>query len=171
MQKLPEPLTDWALHATFRVIEVTSSTKFTTLINATGTSVMLEPFDHPGMRVIHQGMQQPLAIVGTSPNGSSSVFVVLPGLDGKNETISLESESHNGCFVHSGLRSRRGVKLSCKIGSDATFNQEASFIAKRGISKYNPISFVAKGVNRNFLLEPLFAFRDESYTVCFNIKG
>nr|KYP58476.1 hypothetical protein KK1_013885 [Cajanus cajan] len=171
MKKLPEPGTDLALHATFRVIQVKSSGKFTTLTDAIGKSVMFEPFGHAGMRVIHQGIQHPLTIVGTSSSGSSSVFVVVPGFDGRNETISLESKSHNGCFVHSGLHSGGGVKLICKTGSDAIFNQEASFIAKRGISKYNPISFMAKGINRNFLLEPLFAFRDESYSVYFNIKG
>ncbi|KHN33334.1 uncharacterized protein LOC114387609 [Glycine soja] len=171
VKKVPEPGTDSALGATFRVIQGKSSTKFTTLTDAIGKSVMLEPFDHPGMQVIHQGIELPLTVVGSSSGGPSSVFVVVPGLDGQKETISLESKSHNGCFVHSGLRSGRGVKLSCKTTSDATFNQAASFIAKRGISKYNPISFVAKGENRNFLLEPLLAFRDESYTVYFNIKG
>ncbi|RDX87206.1 hypothetical protein CR513_31356, partial [Mucuna pruriens] len=165
MKKLPKPGTDSALHATFRVIQGKRSRKFTTLRDAIGKSVMLEPFDHPGMRVIHQGIQHPLTVVGSS--SASSVFIVVRGLDGRNETISLESKSHSGCFVHSG----RGVKLSCKTASDATFNQATSFIAKRGISKYNPISFVAKGANRNFLLEPLFAFRDESYTVYFNITA
>ena len=37
--------------------------------------------------------------------------------------------------------------------------------------QYNALSFVAKGENRNFLLEPLFSFRDEPYTVYFNIQA
>jgi len=171
MQKLPVPGTDLALHATFRVIPGKSATKFTTLTDAIGKTVMLEPYDHPGMRVIHQGMEHPLTVAGSSSGCSSCVFVVVPGLDGRKETISLESKSYNGCFVHSGLHSGRGVKLSCKTSSDATFKESASFIGKRGISKYNPISFVARGANKNFLLEPLLAFRDESYTPYFNIKG
>ncbi|XP_027929696.1 uncharacterized protein LOC114185929 isoform X1 [Vigna unguiculata] len=172
MRKLPVPGTDLALHATFRVIQgKKSSTKFTTLTDVIGKTIMLEPFDHPGMRVIHQGMEHPLTVADSSSGGSSCVFVVVPGLDGRKETISLESKSHNGCFVHSGLHSGRGVKLSCNSSSDAAFKQSASFIAKRGMSKYDPISFMAKGANKNFLLEPLLAFRDESYTAYFNIKG
>jgi len=172
MQKLPVLGTDLALHATFRVIQgKKSSTKFTTLTDVIGKTIMLEPFDHPGMRVIHQGMEHPLTVADSSSGGSSCVFVVVPGLDGRKETISLESKSHNGCFVHSGLHSGRGVKLSCNSSSDAAFKQSASFIAKRGMSKYDPISFMAKGANKNFLLEPLLAFRDESYTAYFNIKG
>lgn len=54
MKKSHEPGTDLALHATFRVIQIKSSTKFTTLTDAISKSVVLEPFDHPGMRVIQQ---------------------------------------------------------------------------------------------------------------------
>ncbi|KAI4334590.1 hypothetical protein L6164_019262 [Bauhinia variegata] len=162
MEKLPESGTEYALHATFRVI----------LTGATATSVMLEPFDLPGLLVMHQGPEQPL-IVGSSSGGASAVFLLVSGLDGRNETISLESKSNKGCFVISGLSSGAGVKLSCKSelsASDDTFNQAASFTGMEGLSYYNPVSFVAKGEKRNFLLEPLFTFRDEPYTVYFNIQ-
>ncbi|KAG4380879.1 hypothetical protein AAZX31_15G032200 [Glycine max] len=66
VKKVPEPGTDSALGATFRVIQGKSSTKFTTLTDAIGKSVMLEPFDHPGMQVIHQGIELPLTVVGSS---------------------------------------------------------------------------------------------------------
>ncbi|XP_027343409.1 uncharacterized protein LOC113855979 [Abrus precatorius] len=169
MKNLPKLGSNLALHATFRVIQRESSSKFSTLTYAIGKTVMLEPFDHPGMRVIHQGTENPLSIVDSSSDGSSD-FLLVPGLDGRKETISLESKSQNGCFVHSGIHIGRGVKLSCKSNSDATFKHSTSFIARRGLTEYNPISFVARGVNKNFLLQSLFAFRDEPYTVYFNIK-
>jgi hypothetical protein len=37
------------------------------------------------------------------------------------------------------------------------------------LRQYHPISFVAKGLRRNFLLEPLYSLRDEFYTVYFNL--
>ncbi|MED6169897.1 hypothetical protein PIB30_025463 [Stylosanthes scabra] len=161
MKKSPKPGTSSAIHATFRIIDVQEklpSRLSPTLRDVIGKSVMLELFDLPGTRV---------------DSSSPSVFLVVQGLDGRNESISLESKSHRGCFVHSGMSSGMEVKLRCKANSDAaasSFKQDASFIARRGLSKYNPISFVAKGANRNFLLEPLLAFRDEHYTVYFNIQ-
>lgn len=170
LQKLPEPGTDLALHATFRLIFKESSSKLSTSTNAIGESVMLEPFDLPGMNVIHQGADQPLIIDSSHGGTSSSVFLVVPGLDGRNDTISLESQSNKGCYVYSGLSSGAGVNLSCKSDSEATFNQATSFVAVKGLRQYNPISFVAKGAKKNFLLEPIFNFRDEHYTVYFNIQ-
>ncbi|MED6210867.1 hypothetical protein PIB30_068196 [Stylosanthes scabra] len=164
MKKSPKPGTSSALHATFRIIvihaKLSSRLSGTLRDDVIGKSMMLEPFDLPGTRV---------------DSSSSSVFLVVQGLDGRNESISLESKSHRGCFVHSGMSSGIEVKLRCKANnSDAnaasSFNQDASFVARRGLSKYDPISFVAKGANRNFLLEPLLGFRDEHYTVYFNIQ-
>ncbi|XP_027356336.1 uncharacterized protein LOC113865788 isoform X2 [Abrus precatorius] len=159
MQILPQPGTDLAPRSTFRLVPKESN----------GTSVMLEPFDLPGMYVTEQGPDKSLNIVNFSP-GTSSAFSVIPGLDGRNGTISLESESNKGCYVYTGLNSAAGVKLSCMSASNPSFNQATSFVALDGISQYNPVSFVAKGANRNFLLEPLFKFRDEHYTVYFNIQ-
>nr|KYP71143.1 hypothetical protein KK1_010387 [Cajanus cajan] len=168
-QKLPESGTDSAVQATFRLVLQESSPKFSALADTKDRPVVLEPFDLPGMNVIHQGADKPLLIADSSNGGPSSVFLVVPGLDGRNETISLESQSNKGCYVYSGISSNAGVKLSCKSDSDATFNQATSFVSREGLSQYHPISFVAKGAKRNFLLEPLFSFRDEHYTVYFNI--
>ncbi|KAK7262545.1 hypothetical protein RJT34_30119 [Clitoria ternatea] len=169
MQKLPASGTDLANEATFRLVPKTSSAKFSTLADADDRTVTLEPFDLPGMSVIHHEPDQPL-VVSSSNSEPSSVFLVVPGLDGENGTISLESQSNKGCYVYTGLSSGARVKLSCKSDSDATFNQATSFVGLQGLSQYNPISFVARGVNNNFLLEPLFTFRDEHYTVYFNIQ-
>lgn len=168
MQELPGSGTEFALHATFRLILKESSSKFSSLTDSIEKSVMLEPIDLPGMNVVHQGANQPLII---SNGGPSSVFLVVPGLDGRNGTISLESQSNKGCYVHSGLSSGSEVKLSCISGSEATFKQATSFVVWKGLREYNPISFVAKGTSRNFLLEPLLSFRDERYTVYFNIQN
>ncbi|XP_054798644.1 uncharacterized protein LOC129303381 isoform X1 [Prosopis cineraria] len=170
MQKLPEPGTESAPHATFRLISSESNSKFSTVREVADTSVMLEPYDLPGKLLTHQGAENVLVITDSSNAGISSVFNVLAGLDGQNGTISLESKSNKGCFVCS-TGSGESVKLSCSSGSDANFNQAASFIATEGISQYNPISFVAKGARRNFVLEPLYSFRDETYTVYFNIQA
>ncbi|OIW08658.1 hypothetical protein TanjilG_03334 [Lupinus angustifolius] len=167
MQMIPEPGTALALHATFRLGLQNSSTELSSLTNAVGKSVTLEPFDLPGMNVIHQGQDKPLVI--SSEVEPSSIFLVVQGLDGRNETISLESQSNRGCYVYGGVSSGAEVKLGCKSDSDATFNNATSFVAEEGLRQYHPISFVAKGTNRNFLLEPLFNFRDENYTVYFNI--
>ncbi|XP_073226337.1 uncharacterized protein [Cicer arietinum] len=159
MQNLPEPGTDLALYATFRLVPKDGLDKL----------VVLEPIDLPGMFVTHQGADKPLIIVDSS-HGDPAVFLVEPGLDGRKETISLESQSHSKCYVHSGLNSGTGLKLRCMPDSEASFNQAASFVAEKGLRQYDPISFVAKGAKQNFLLEPLFNFRDEHYTVYFNIQ-
>ncbi|XP_054819763.1 LOW QUALITY PROTEIN: uncharacterized protein LOC129318821 [Prosopis cineraria] len=168
MEKLPEPGTESALHATFRLIFTESSSEFSTLRDAIGKSVMLEPFDLPGMLLMDQGAGHPLVIADTSHGGAPNVFVLVAGLDGQNETISLESKGNKDCFVYNG-GSGSGVMLKCKSDFNIIFNQAASFKAETGLSQYSAISFVAKGANRNFLLEPLFSFRDEPYTVYFNI--
>ncbi|XP_045826710.1 uncharacterized protein LOC123918663 [Trifolium pratense] len=160
LQKLPEPGTDIALYATFRLIPKDASSK----------SVLIEPFHLPGTIISHQEPDQPLTVVDSSKGGPSSVFLVVPGLDGRDQTISLQSQSNKDCYVHSDMSSGSGVKLSCKSNSEAGFNQATSFVAGKGLRQYNPISFVAKGGNQNFLLEPLFNFRDEHYTVYFNIQ-
>ncbi|XP_042498492.1 uncharacterized protein LOC122076913 isoform X2 [Macadamia integrifolia] len=174
MEKLPEPGTDFAVHATFRLIvsQDMNSSHFSSLRDAIGKSVLLEPFDLPGMLVVQKGPNDNLALASATNDKGMFTFKVVAGLDGKNNSVSLESESHHGCFVYSGLNYNAGtsVKLSCKSGTtDAGFQNAASFNLNSGISEYHPISFVAKGAKRNFLLMPLLSLRDESYTVYFNI--
>ncbi|CAA0805769.1 Putative glycosyl hydrolase of unknown function (DUF1680 [Striga hermonthica] len=149
MEKLPEPGTDAALKSTFRLVYQSKAEKL----------VKLELFDFPDTFL-------------SSADKSSSIFRLTSGLDGENGTVSLESESEKGCFIYSGLLSGSdpGVKLNCSSGpfDDAGFRQAASFMLRHGSSEYDPISFVAKGVRRNFVLAPLLSLRDESYTVYFN---
>ncbi|XP_062171742.1 uncharacterized protein LOC133877449 isoform X2 [Alnus glutinosa] len=174
MEKFPESGTNSSVHATFRLIlNDSSSEKFSTIKDAIGKSVMLEPFDIPGMVVVHQGKDENLGVADSPGGVGSSSFRLVAGLDGKAETVSLESESDKDCFVYSGVNynSGKSIKLSCKSdASDDDFSQAASFVLNKGISEYHPISFVAKGVKRNFLLAPLLSFKDESYTVYFKIN-
>ncbi|KAF8403852.1 hypothetical protein HHK36_011958 [Tetracentron sinense] len=173
MEKLPESGTDFSVHATFRLIfKDVNSFHLSSLMEAIGKSVMLEPFDLPGMLVVQQGPNDSLAVANAASSNGSSVFQVVAGLDGKANTVSLESESQKGCFVYSGVNYNAGtsIKLRCQSGpDDVGFRQASSFTLKGGISEYHPISFVVKGARRNFLLVPLLSLRDESYTVYFKV--
>lgn len=172
MKKLPESGTDAAVQASFRLIfEESSSSKHSTMNDIIGQTVKLEPLDLPGMVVVHQGEEDLTVVDSSSEKGSSSVFLLASGLDGSSETVSLESESKRGCFVYNAdYESGGSLKLSCNNEpSDAAFSQAATFVMNKGLSEYHPISFVAKGASRNFLLAPLLSLRDESYTVYFNI--
>lgn len=168
METFPESGTADALHATFRLILTDkSSSKSSSVNDYIGKTVMLEPFDLPGMLVATGGTDNKLVVTSPSSDGSSSVFQLVAGLNGGTETISLESESQKGCFVSSG----GGLKLSCSEGSlEAGDKDAASFVISQGVSQYHPISFVAKGAERNFLLQPLLSFTDEFYTAYFNIQ-
>ncbi|XAR60296.1 hypothetical protein NMG60_11033607 [Bertholletia excelsa] len=166
MDELPMTGTDSSIDATFRIIlKDTAPSEFSKPEEIIGKSVMLEPFDFPGMVLTHQGIGKGLTIAESVDE--NSIFRFVSGLDGNGETISLESASQKGCFVHGSSN----IRLKCKSGSsDSEFNKAASFTLRDGISKYHPISFVAKGMKRNFLLAPLLSLMDESYTVFFNIQ-
>ncbi|KAF5735763.1 hypothetical protein HS088_TW15G01279 [Tripterygium wilfordii] len=177
METSPKAGTDSSIHATFRVI-VKDSTASPVSTNevAIGKSVMLEPIDFPGFLVFSQGKDENLvvAIADSDSSKGSSVYRLVEGLDGNEGAVSLESESNKGCFVYSAesYNSGASLKLHCQsTSSKAEFSHEAaSFKMSKGLSEYHSISFVAKGGERNFLLEPLLSLRDESYTVYFNIQ-
>ncbi|XXG64114.1 hypothetical protein AAC387_Pa05g2154 [Persea americana] len=161
------------VHATFRLVPLaTNSSQVSSVKDLMGKSVMLEPIDVPGMVVAHQGPNKFLTVTnsrGGLDSHGSYVFRVVSGLDKKSNAFSLESESNRGCFLFS---MDDQVELRCKslsLSEDDRFNQAVSFMFSRGMSEYHPISFMAKGVTRNFLLVPLLSLRDESYTVYFNI--
>ncbi|XP_019163954.1 PREDICTED: uncharacterized protein LOC109160191 isoform X1 [Ipomoea nil] len=173
LDKYPETGTDSANRATFRLISKDTSE---TPSDFVGKLVTLEAFDYPGMVVMHQGKDNNLVVTGSSDDtGSSASFLLTTGLDGENGTVSLESTSQKGCYVYSGVdyKPGLGVKLSCidDGSSDAGFKQAASFKLETGMSEYHPISFVAKGPERNFVLAPLLSLRDESYTVYFDFRS
>lgn len=173
MEKFPELGTDASLHATFRVIlEDSTSSSISSPKDAIGKFVMLEPINYPGMVVVQKGTNESLGIAN-SASGINSLFQLVEGLDGKAGTVSLESKTQKGCFIYSGVNFDSGsaIKLKCKLASsDAVFNLATSFTLEHGISEYHPISFVAKGLRRNYLLTPLLSLKDESYTVYFNIS-
>ncbi|KAL5972289.1 hypothetical protein ACLOJK_035454 [Asimina triloba] len=177
MKKRPEFGTDSAVHATFRVVPAdTDSSHFSSLMDLIGKSVILEPFDTPGMAVMHQGPNNNLKAADASDDKESSVFRVVTGLDGKHNTVSFEAKNKKGCFLCAGedYSDGQNVNLKCQLGrrvtSNAEFSRPASFALNGGMSEYHPIAFVSKGAKRNFLLMPLLSLRDESYTVYFNIR-
>ncbi|XP_021278381.1 uncharacterized protein LOC110412200 [Herrania umbratica] len=173
MEKFPKAGTDAALHATFRLIFDETSGKISTIREAIGKTVMLEPFDFPGMVLVHQGTENNLAVTDSPDDEAASGFRLVAGLDGKADSVSLESEGQEGCYIYSGVdySSSVSMKLSCdSASSEAGFNQASSFIMNKGVAEYHPISFFAQGARRNFLMVPLQSFRDESYTIYFNIQ-
>ncbi|XP_047317893.1 uncharacterized protein LOC124921301 [Impatiens glandulifera] len=170
LEKYPSPGTDAAVHATFRLIRTDS--KISSGKAAIGKYVMLEPMDFPGKLVAQRGAGEELVVADYGVKGGT-VFHMVEGLGGDMETVSLESDSERGCFV---LRTGSDITLSCRsnlgdLKSVHAFEEAASFKMEGGISEYHPVSFVAKGANRNFLLSPLFNLRDESYTVYFNVHS
>ncbi|PRQ35190.1 putative alpha-L-arabinofuranosidase B, arabinose-binding domain, six-hairpin glycosidase [Rosa chinensis] len=171
LDNFPDVGTVAAIHATFRLILDDLSTKDFKAHDAIGKSVMLELFDLPGKVLGHQEKDKNLVIADSSSSKENIVFRLVPGLDGKSASVSLESESDKGCFVYSSeLEVNAALKLGCSSkSSNDGFKQAASFVMKSGISQYHPISFVAQGKHRNFLLQPLSSFMDETYTVYLNI--
>ncbi|KAL7151805.1 hypothetical protein ABFS83_04G055700 [Erythranthe nasuta] len=178
MKESPEKGTDAALKATFRLITTNNNSDAETSSpvanSAVGGTVVLEPFDFPGMVVLHGGEGEGLGVGDSNSSNRSFVFRFTDGLDGEDGTVSLESESEKGCFVYAEVAANNGhVEMKCGSGSgsgsfDDGFRRGASFKLGGGISKYDPISFVGKGVKRDFILVPLLSLRDESYTVYFN---
>ncbi|KAL6505342.1 hypothetical protein OROGR_025159 [Orobanche gracilis] len=174
MENFPQSGTNSAMASSFRLIlKESTSEKFSNLLDAIGKIVLLELFDSPGMAIVHYGAGENLGVTDSS-NASGAFFRLAAGLDGKSNTVSLEPEDQKGCFVCSGVDCENGtsVKLSCNpTPVDDEFRRATSFILGKGLSEYDPVSFVAKGMERNFILSPLFSLRDENYTVYFDINA
>ena len=156
MEEAPPDGTQAAVHSCFRAIAVKVSLE---------NLIMLEPFDLPGTVVEPLFRDGTLVISGTPGPEAAFRLAVPPG--GNNSTTTLESFMHPGCFMHGGAGQK--VRLVCAPGASAM--REASFSLYRGTKMHDPISFVARGRRRNFILEPLMNLRDEIYTVYFNISA
>ncbi|XP_054813869.1 uncharacterized protein LOC129314454 [Prosopis cineraria] len=173
MEKVPEAGAINATHSTYRLVLLDKG-PFASLADVINKRVLIEPVHLPGQRLMHQGPENTFEIVDSSTGLASSVFRVVPGLDRRNGTVSIESVNEEGCYLYSGVDYNEGqdVTLRCKSGSShhsTTFNQAASFVAVKGLKEYHPISFIANGFNRNYLMEPIHSFRDELYTSYLNI--
>ncbi|XP_037450856.1 uncharacterized protein LOC119321140 isoform X1 [Triticum dicoccoides] len=162
--------TDTAVHATFRVHPQDAARLHGTHGAALeDTSVQIEPFDMPGTVITND-------LTLSAQKSAGSFFNIVPGLDGKPNSVSLELGTKPGCFLVSGADYSAGTKIqvSCKSSVQSIggiLEQAASFAQAAPLRQYHPISFVAKGVKRNFLLEPLYSLRDEFYTVYFNLAA
>ncbi|KAL8214301.1 hypothetical protein R6Q57_003750 [Mikania cordata] len=163
MINFPGPGTSDSVFSTFRIISTDYKTRVSSFNNAIGKTIMLEPYNHPGMVVVQQKKDHGLGISDSFDQQNAEFRL----LDGNEGMVRLESVSQKGCFVHC---LDRAVKLMCDSGElDSGFVTATSFKANNGISNYHAISFVAKGLNMNYLLQPLFSLRDEQYTVYFKI--
>ncbi|CAO2837943.1 unnamed protein product [Amaranthus hypochondriacus] len=173
MQVSSQAENDSYVHATFRLISKMGIVGKEGFI---GKSVMLEPFDHPGMVVSYhrQEAHKELTIEDqrSIDHTRSVYFFIVEGLNGDNRTISLQAK--DGCFVYTAIKyskSDENLKLSCTNGSSLnfTFKEATSFVWNQGFKRYHPMTFLAKGLRRSYILEPLFALKDETYNVYFNI--
>ena len=173
MQESPQAENDSYVHATFRLISKMGIVGKEGFI---GKSAMLEPFDRPGMVVSYhcQEAHKELTIEDqrSIDHTRSAYFLIVEGLNGDNRTISLQA--NHGCFVYTAIKYSKSdvnVKLSCTNGSslDSTFKETTSFVWNEGFKRYHPMTFLAKGLRRSYILEPLFALKDETYNVYFNI--
>lgn len=133
-----------------------------------GPNVTIAPFDRPGMAITN-GFE-----VKLHP-GPEALFNAVPGLDGLPGSVSLELGTRPGCFVRApagysaGDKAQVGCRTSSGGGDDAAFRKAASFTQAAPLRLYHPLSFVAKGTERSFVLEPLRSLQDEFYTVYFNL--
>nr|CAB3470861.1 unnamed protein product [Digitaria exilis] len=162
MQERPKDSggSDEAVHATFRLIpqgSVVSVSGAGAATNATFPAMMLEPFDMPGMVVTDK-------LTVSADKSSGALLDVVPGLDGSQGSVSLEIRARPGCFLVAG-----GDEVQVGCGGGEGFRRAASFARAEPMRRYHPMSFAARGVRRNFLLEPLFTLRDEFYTIYFNL--
>ncbi|KAH0888128.1 hypothetical protein HID58_050557, partial [Brassica napus] len=173
MEVSPEPGTQAAVAATFRLVTADSKGKVSIPEELIGSVVMIEPFDFPGM-LVAQATDSSLAVQdSSSTDQEASSFRLVDGVDGNPGSVSLRLESKKGCFVYSDETLKGGMKLRLKCDSDVAddkFKQAASFRLRKGMSQYNPMSFVMSGTQRNFVLSPLFSLRDETYNVYFSVQ-
>lgn len=170
MASLPQAGTNAAATSTFRLVPKDPSIQnFSSPSDAIDKLVSLEPFDFPGMAIVHYGEGKSLGVGDPSEADHRAVFRLVSGLNGKDSTFSLESEDQKGCFAY---RDDTRIELRCSTKStDDGFKEGASFTMRKGFSEYDGMSFVAKGMERNFLLSPLLSIWDESYTVYFSMHS
>ncbi|GLJ40737.1 hypothetical protein SUGI_0842090 [Cryptomeria japonica] len=170
MGKFSTKGTDEAVHSSFRVVDPSQVKKgYRSTMDFIGKNIYLELFDQPGVAISHQGPNNPAITAHTNKN-KAIMFKVSEGLNGKKNTISFQSTSLPNCFLFGGGSTVQAIVLKCKPSTvDENFKDSVSYIGTRGIDTYHPISFIASGSNRNYLLKPLQSYMDEFYTSYFNI--
>ncbi|KAL4194963.1 hypothetical protein AMTRI_Chr05g62160 [Amborella trichopoda] len=169
----PKEGTDEAARATFRVrvINQTLEEEKRHDMDLVGRLVSLEAFDQPDLLVAHTDEDKKTVFMkgSSSPNELNTVFLVHQGLDGRNDTISFESLSARGCFLWAPRIEDPEVKMHCHNATALVDGASSSFVARKGVSQYDALSFIAKGAERSYLLSPIMGYKDESYTVFFNV--
>ncbi|KAF0914191.1 hypothetical protein E2562_027607 [Oryza meyeriana var. granulata] len=169
MQEVPVAGSDACVHATFRAYSPSGAGAVDASGRLQGLDVTIEPFDRPGMAVTNG--------LNVSRPGPDALFNAVAGLDGLPGSVSLELATRPGCFVTApttaylaGSKAQVSCRKTTDGGDDDTaFRLAASFTQAAPLRLYHPLSFSAKGTERNFLLEPLQSLQDEFYTVYFNL--
>lgn len=144
-----------------------------------GKLVSIELFDQPASFLKHRGSRRVEFLRADMRQNDSqgcvhgnSVFQIVPGLHSQQDHISFEAVSKPGCFLYTDFNVFTTVRLGCiAFHSDAQFQKAASFLIHQPLASYHSKSFIAKGNNKDYLLSPLIGFKDETYTVFFNITS
>eukprot|EP00250_Pteridium_aquilinum_P011286 c19966_g1_i1 orf=356-3310(-) len=145
-----------------------------------GELVSVEVFNQPGSFLMHMDSGRvEVTRVNVRQNngegcghGSKTVFQIIPGLHPQQDYISFEAVSNPGCFLYTEPDHSKTVRLGCVASeSDEHFHKAASFLIHRPLASYYPMSFIAKGTNKDYVLSPVTSFMDESYTIFFNITS
>ncbi|KAI5082381.1 hypothetical protein GOP47_0002124 [Adiantum capillus-veneris] len=144
-----------------------------------GKIVSIELFDQPGNFLVHRDMRKVETMrVNRGYNSNQHfahldfAFRVVSGLHFPEKYISFEAVSKPGCYLHAEQDWYQTVGLKCStLSSDEQFQAGASFLIRKPLASYHSVSFIAKGLNKDYLLSPLMSLKDESYTVFFNITS
>ncbi|GAQ86714.1 hypothetical protein KFL_003070020 [Klebsormidium nitens] len=140
--------------------------------------VSLELFDTPGQFLVHNGAGHAVFVADRERSVAQgpafddfATFKQVPGLAGPG-TVSFEALSGPGQYLSafgSVLVPGQGLPVTLQPRQpDPAFAAASSFHVGTGLAAYHPMSFIAKGQHRDFLLFPIQAYRDESYTAYFD---
>lgn len=168
----PEAGTD-APDATFKVFEIGESNS--------SVLVRISSVNYPNFFLTHNsdGRIALISTDGSEAFNKSSTFHQIPGLlnTGSNKVYSFELNDMPGYYI-STMRSVDHDKelkagytplYASKMQPGQAFAAASTFTFEKGIFEYKPFSFVAHGVNRDYLLQPINTMVDEQYTAYFNI--
>ncbi|BBN08596.1 uncharacterized protein MPTK1_4g12820 [Marchantia polymorpha subsp. ruderalis] len=139
--------------------------------------IALEPYSKPGKVLAHNGPDSKIVVLDRIDNLNHHVqqinaeFRIIPGLSGDENSISFEAESDPGCFITTCADHSATLRCKKEKAEDATFDPTASFTVTKGLASYHRMSFFAVAENSQYLLFPIYAYRDEKYTMYFNFTN
>ena len=136
------------------------------------TLVRMASVNYPDYYVTYTNSQ----ILVQSSNDSAdfnatSTFRQVPGLVNASNSFSLEPLNMPGYYVSISTALLRGYTPLhvAKFQDGDDFAKASTFAMETPNFEYKPYSFVAKGKNRAYLLQPINEMVDEQYTAYFNV--